>query len=231
MTTPLQPIKVWGGSFGPNPFKISIILAELNLPVENIPIEFSEVKKPAYEAINPNGRLPAIEDPNTGLTLWESGAIIEYLIETYDPTHKLSFPAGSHEAHQARQWLYFQVSGQGPYYGQAVWFARYHPERVPRAVERYVNEIRRVSTVLDGWLATRDWLVGDKMSYADLAFVPWQNGARAMLAQEGFDQSQYPHLTRWLERMNQRPTVQELTARQDAMLAEKTKSMEAAQKN
>ncbi|RAL00764.1 glutathione S-transferase family protein [Aspergillus ibericus CBS 121593] len=229
MSTSLQPIKVYGG-FGPNPMKISIILAELNLPIEPIPIEFNEVKQPAYEAINPNGRLPAIEDPNTGLTLWESGAIIEYLIETYDTTHKLSFPAGSHEAHQARQWLHYQMSGQGPYYGQAVWFARYHPERVPSAVERYVNEIKRVSKVLDTWLATREWLVGEKMSYVDLAFVPWQNGARKMLVEEGFDQSQYPHLTRWLERMNERPTVRELTAKQDAIMAEKSKSMAAAQK-
>jgi len=62
--------------------------------------------------------MPAIHDPNRDLTLWESGAIIEYLIEVYDKKQKLSFPAGSNEAYLAKQWLYFQVSGQGPYFGQ-----------------------------------------------------------------------------------------------------------------
>jgi glutathione S-transferase len=62
--------------------------------------------------------MPAIYDPNRDLTLWESGAIIEYLIEVYDQDQKLSFPAGSKEAYLAKQWLYFQVSGQGPYFGQ-----------------------------------------------------------------------------------------------------------------
>ncbi|KAE8167856.1 glutathione S-transferase Ure2-like protein [Aspergillus tamarii] len=220
----LKPIKVYGGSFGPNPFKISIILSELNLPIDPVLLDFSELKTPAYEAINPNGRLPAIYDPNTGLTLWESGAIIEYLIETYDKDHKISFPAGSTEAHLARQWSYFQASGQGPYYGQGVWFKRYHPERLQSAVDRYVNEARRVSKVLDKWLETRQWLVGDKLSYADFAFVAWQNGAKSMLADEGFDSDKFPHVAAWLERMNSRPTVKRLIDAQDRMVAEKLAS-------
>ncbi|PLB45059.1 glutathione S-transferase Ure2-like protein [Aspergillus steynii IBT 23096] len=221
MTTQLQPIKVYGGSFGPNPFKISIILAELNLPTEPIPIDFSEVKTPAYEAINPNGRLPAIHDPNTGLTLWESGTIIEYLIETYDKDHIISFAPGSTESHLARQWLHFQMSGQGPYYGQAIWFTRYHPERVQSAVDRYVNEARRVSKVLDGWLESREWLVGGKLSYADFAFVSWQNGAGRMLKDEGFDEDEFPNVKAWLGRMNERPTIKGLIEAQDRMMAQK----------
>ncbi|PYH94375.1 glutathione S-transferase Ure2-like protein [Aspergillus ellipticus CBS 707.79] len=223
MAQSLQPIKAYGGSLGPNPFKISIILNELDLPTETIPTDFSALKTPAYEAINPNGRLPAIHDPNTNLTLWESGAIIEYLIEKYDKDHRISFPAGSAEAQHARQWLYFQATGQGPYYGQAVWFTRYHPERVQSAVDRYVAEIRRVSGVLEGWLATREWLVGEKLSYADLAFVPWQNGARSMLKDEGFDEDEFPLVKAWLERMNSRPVVRRLIEMQDRMLAEKLK--------
>jgi glutathione S-transferase len=221
MSQPLKPITVYGGSFAPNPFKISIILSELNLPTKPVSIEFSELKTPAYESINPNGRLPAIHDPNTGITLWESGAIIEYLIETYDKDRRISFAPGTAEAHQARQWLYFQASGQGPYYGQAVWFKRYHPERVQSALDRYLNEIRRVSQVLNRWLETRDLLVGDRISYADLAFVSWQNAAESMLSDEGFDAGEFPHVAAWLERMNTRPTVKELIEKQERMMAEK----------
>ncbi|KAE8148741.1 glutathione S-transferase Ure2-like protein [Aspergillus avenaceus] len=224
MTSTLKPIRLYGGSFGPNPFKVSIILSELNLPVDPVPMDFGKLKTPAYEAINPNGRLPAIHDPNTGITLWESGAIIEYLIEIYDKENTISFAPGTPEAHQARQWHHFQASGQGPYYGQAVWFKRYHPERVQSAVDRYVGEIKRVSRVLDKWLETREWLVGNKLSYADLAFVSWQNGAKSLLSDEGYDENEFEHLTAWLERMNSRETVKELIDRQDRMIQEKMKS-------
>lgn len=230
MTQQLKPIKIYGGSFGPNPFKVSIILGELGLPVEEIPTDFTEIKTPAYEAINPNGRLPAIHDPNTGLTLWESGAIIEYLIETYDKDQRISFVPGSHESYHARQMLHFQMSGQGPYYGQAVWFKRYHPERVQSALDRYIGEIKRVCGVLDGILAKRQWLVGDKLSYADLAFVSWQNGAKNMLSDEGYNEDDFPNVAAWMKRMNSRPVVHDLIVKQDNMMAEKLKAATAALK-
>ena len=119
MSSPLKPLKVWGQG-GPNPPKVAITLLELNVPHEIIPTPLSEIKKPEYLAINPNGRLPAIYDPNTDITLWESGAIIEYLIERYDSQHRLSFVPGTPESYHAKQWLFFQTTGQGPYYGQAV---------------------------------------------------------------------------------------------------------------
>jgi len=97
-----------------------MILEELGLPYEHQPIAFADIKKPEYLAVNPNGRLPAIHDSNTNLTLWESGAIVEYLVETYDKHNKISYPKGSNESYLTKQWLYFQVSGQGPYFGQAV---------------------------------------------------------------------------------------------------------------
>jgi glutathione S-transferase len=119
MTSELKPIVLWGGVMGPNPSKIGIILTELNIPFVSKYVPFDQVKGPEYVAVNPNGRLPAIQDPNKGITLWESGAIVEYLIAEYDHDHKLSFPARTVEDYHAKQWLYFQVSGQGPYYGQA----------------------------------------------------------------------------------------------------------------
>ena len=121
MSSDLKPIKFYDSQGkGPNPSRVQAILEELDLPYESIPIAYSDVKDPSYTAVNPNGRLPAIIDPNNSdLTLFESGAIVLYLLETYDTSHKLSFPAGTKEAHLARQWLFFQASGQGPYYGQA----------------------------------------------------------------------------------------------------------------
>ncbi|RDW85967.1 hypothetical protein BP5796_04292 [Coleophoma crateriformis] len=108
-----------------------MLLNELDLPWTPKYIPFTELKTPVYEAINPNGRLLSIEDPNTGTTIWESGAILEYLVAEYNKEHKLSFPAGTTEYYQAKQWLIFQVSGQGPYYGQVFYFQYLFSEKIP----------------------------------------------------------------------------------------------------
>ncbi|KAK0644249.1 glutathione S-transferase [Cercophora newfieldiana] len=209
----LKPIKLWGKG-GPNPPKVQILLEELGLPYEAIDVPWEDIKKPAYLAINPNGRLPSIQDPNTDITLWESGAIILYLIERYDKDHKFSFPAGTPEAYHAQQWLFFQTTGQGPYYGQAVWFTKFQP--LPVAQERYVKEIKRVMGVLEGWLAKQQeifggegdgpWLVGNKFSYADLSFITWQKTAERVLGEE-YKAEDFPLLTEWLAKMVARPGI------------------------
>ncbi|KAL9110353.1 MAG: hypothetical protein Q9227_005084 [Pyrenula ochraceoflavens] len=216
MSSQLKPIKVWGAG-GPNPPKVAIIFEELNLPYEVIAIPFSDIKKPDYLAINPNGRLPSIQDPNNDdLILWESGAIVEYLIERYDKDHKLSFAPGTPEAYLAKQWAYFQASGQGPYYGQAAWFKKFHHEQVPSAKERYNKEVDRVSLVLEGWLAQQKekyggsggdgpWLVGNRMSYADLSFVMWQRVIAMILDKDDYDPGKYPNMKEWLGKMETRP--------------------------
>lgn len=114
----MEAIKVLG-IHGPTAGKVILLCEKLALPYETEAIPLTDVKNPNYVAINPDGRLQSIQDPNTGLTLWESGAIIEYLTERYDKTHKLSFVPGTFEAYHARQWLFYQTTGQGPYYGQA----------------------------------------------------------------------------------------------------------------
>ncbi|PSN69341.1 glutathione transferase 2 [Corynespora cassiicola Philippines] len=210
----LKPIKIWGKG-GPNPPKIPMILEEIgNIPYEIVQIPLTDIKGPEYTAINPNGRLPAIYDPNTDLTLWESGAIIEYLVEKYDTQRKISFEPGSQEAYHAKQWLFYQVSGQGPYYGQAVWFNVYHPEKLPSAKERYINEIKRVNGVLEGHLEKQKgkggdgpWLVGGKFSYADLAFLPWQDMAVLFLGSEGISFDDFPNVKDWVARMKARPAL------------------------
>ncbi len=218
MSAQIKPIKVWGQG-GPNPPKVIFILEELDLPHEIIFVALSDVKKPEYVAINPNGRLPAIHDPNTNITLWESGAIMEYLIEHYDTQHRLSFARGTPEYYHAKQWLFFQTTGQGPYYGQAAWFIKYHPEKLPSVIERYNKEVNRVSGVLDGHLARQKmehqgsndndgpWLVGHKLSYADLAFVPYQRRIGMLLEKDQFNVDDFPHVKEWLRKMTSRKTV------------------------
>jgi glutathione S-transferase len=199
MPSRIKPIKVWGKG-GPNPPKVAIVLEELGLPYEIVAVPLTDVKKPDYLAINPNGRLPAIYDPNTDLTLWESGAIIEYLIERYDTTHKLSFAPGTAESYHAKQWLFVQTPGQGPYYGQAAWFKSFHPEQVSSAFERYTKEINRVTGVLEGHLARQKvdadsdgpWLVGNEFSYADIAFVSWQIIITRVMGSDELQPGQFP---------------------------------------
>jgi hypothetical protein len=114
-TTNLQPLLLHG-SGGPNPAKVLILLSVLNLPHRAITVPLSEVKSQPYTDLNPNGRLPTLVDPNNNdLTLWETGAIVTYLVTRYDKEGKFSFEQGSEEAWHALQWLCFQVSGQGPY--------------------------------------------------------------------------------------------------------------------
>jgi glutathione S-transferase len=110
MSSSIKPITIHG-KHGPNPPKVRMVCEELGLPYELNDVQFADIKKPEFLKINPNGRMPAIYDPNTDLTLWESGAIIEYLVEKYDTENKLSFAQGSTDAYLAKQWLFFQVSG------------------------------------------------------------------------------------------------------------------------
>lgn len=116
----LQPIKLYSHPGGPNPWKVAIILEELGIPYTTQLMDFGDLKKDPFESVNPNGRVPAIEDPNTGFNLWESGAIIEYLLENYDKSSSLRYTFGK-ERWEQESWLHFQTSGQGPYYGQRAW--------------------------------------------------------------------------------------------------------------
>lgn len=225
MSSIREPIKLWGQG-STNPPKVAMILEELHLAYEVIAFPMSDVKKPEFTAINPNGRLPAIQDPNTGITLWESGAIVEYLIETYDPDHSISFAQGTAEYYHAKQWLFFQVSGQGPYYGQAAWFTKFHHEKLPSALERYTQEVRRVTGVLESWLAKQKevypetngpWLVGNKLSYADISFLQWQRVIPMIMTEEQYNIKDFPLLEAWIGKMMARKTVARALDRQPQM--------------
>ncbi|KAG4026937.1 hypothetical protein MFRU_035g00880 [Monilinia fructicola] len=207
-----EPITLYSHATGPNPWKVAIILEELKIPYTTKFMEMADLKKEPFEKLNPNGRVPAITDPNTNITLWESGAIIEYLIDTYDLSAALTYTS-SPERYQVKQWLHFQMSGQGPYYGQAAWFTKFHSEKVDSAVERYLEQIKRVLYVLDKHLQGRTWLVGDKCTFADLSFVTWDLAIPWIFGDRVGEleiEKKYPNYFAWNKRLMERPSVQKI---------------------
>ncbi|EUC48867.1 hypothetical protein COCMIDRAFT_33735 [Bipolaris oryzae ATCC 44560] len=195
----------------PNGIKISITLEELGLPykVHKIDISKNTQKEDWFLAINPNGRIPALTDTFTDgkpINLFESGSIMQYLVERYDTEHKISFPKGSREWFEMNNWLFFQNAGVGPMQGQANHFTRYAPEHIEYGVNRYQTETRRLYSVLDKHLASdnRPYLCGTKCTIADIAHYGW--GAAAGWA--GVDLDKFPAVQAWLDRMEAREGVE-----------------------
>lgn len=154
----------------PNGWKAAMMLEEVgaDYTVKYIDLAAGDQHKPAFLAMNPNGRIPVIVDHDVdGQTVFDSNAILFYLAEK---SGKL-LPASGPARHDVMQWLMFQASGIGPMQGQAVTFERYFPEDVPAARTRYHNETRRLYSVLDTRLADRTWRAGD-FSIADISNCP-----------------------------------------------------------
>ncbi|KAI0151720.1 thioredoxin-like protein [Xylariaceae sp. FL1272] len=229
----LKPIIVHGHCAGPNPLKVRMVLEELGVPFEYRELQFEDVKSSPYIDLNPNGRVPTIEDPNTGLTIFESGPIIEYLAEEYDKDHKISYATRT-EQYQIKQWIALQISGQGPYYGQYVWFSRIHPEEFPSAIERYRAEAERVRSVLDLHLSRRAgekqgervadravWLVGDKMTIADLSWFIWEQIMTFLMGvnEVPIPEGKYPHYDAWYKALESRPSAQRAIENRNRWLA------------
>lgn len=186
----------------PNGHKVSIALEELGLPytLKVLDLAKGEQKTPAFLAINPNGRIPAIVDHAAGgFAVFESGAILIYLAEK---TGRL-MPADVQGRSRVLQWLMFQMGGVGPMMGQANVFFRYFPEKIQPAIDRYQGESKRLLTVLDGHLKDHEYLAGD-YSIADIAHWAWVRTHRW----SGVDVSDLPHLQRWMDAIRQRPAVQ-----------------------
>ena len=198
-------IEVWSWPT-PNGHKVHIALEELGLPYRVVPVNIGagEQFRPEFLAITPNHRIPAIVDPDgpggQPLQLFESGAILIYLAEKAGRL----IPTDPVERLKALQWLMFQMGGVGPMFGQYNHFAAYAPERIPYAVERYGNEVRRLHGVLEKRLAESEWLAGSGYSIADIATFPWiRNPDR-----RGIDLSDYPSVLRWHDAIAARPAVQ-----------------------
>jgi GST-like protein len=189
----------WGT---PNGRKISIMLEEVELPYRVIPIDISkdEQFKPAFLAINPNNKIPAIVDDDNGQTLFESGAILLYLAEK---SGKL-LPDNVSDKWQVMQWLMWQVAGQGPMLGQAHHFLHFNPGKSEYAEERYLQEAERLYSVLDKQLAQRRFVAIDELSIADIAIWPWVSRYQF----QTIDLHNFPNVLEWYLRLAKRPAFQ-----------------------
>ncbi|KAF4454918.1 putative glutathione s-transferase protein [Fusarium austroafricanum] len=231
----METIKIYNGppGSGPNPWKVAIVLKELNLPWEFVWIPYADLVKEPYLNLNPNGRFPAMVDPNTNVTLFESGAIIQYLVAQYDTKHLISYPVENlQDKWSTDSWLMVQMSGQGPMFGQKMWFTHFHHKKnVETAITRYAEQSRRMLQVIDRHLHKRRqelklesdtpaWLVGDKCTYADLSFVPWHFLFPALFVGERFEpEKEFPEFFRWSQELNKRQSVAQV-------IDERTKCME-----
>jgi GST-like protein len=189
----------------PNGQKAPILLAELGWPYELHLVNLGEghQKRPEYLAINPNGKIPALVDldrPNGGLVVvFESGAILQYLADKAGRFLPKEQPARS----EVLSWVYWQVGGPGPFFGQLLAFARHEP-RNPGAFEKFFVESKRLAGVLDGRLRDRQWIAGD-YSIADMMSYPWFAAVGALQADV---LEEAVHVKRWMSAMAARPAVQ-----------------------
>lgn len=194
----------------PNGFKISILLELLNLKydVQSIDIGTNVQKEDWYLKLNPNGKIPTLVDNSTGTTISESGAIMQYLVDTYDKENKVSYKYGTKEYYSQLELLYFQMAGLGPMQGQANHFSIFAPEKVPYGINRYINETKRIYSVLEEFLVRNNhnglYLVGNHYSIADIAIYPWANILNIL----GVDLNDYPLTSKWVAQMSELPEVQ-----------------------
>jgi glutathione S-transferase len=185
----------------PNGHKISIALEEMHVPYKVIPVDLSqnEQKRPEYLTLNPNGRIPTIVDhDNDDFVVFESGAILIYLGEKTG----LFYPQDTKTRSRILQWIMFQMGGIGPMMGQANVFYRYFPEKIPAAITRYQNEVKRLFTVLDSHLAQHEYLAED-YSIADMANWAWVRTH----SWSGVEIDDLPHLSRWVNAIYARPAA------------------------
>jgi GST-like protein len=189
----------------PNGWKVTIMLEELGLPYNIIPVNIGkgEQFKPDFLKISPNNRMPAIVDhePLGGgapLAIFESGAILEYLAEKYGKF----MPKDTRGKYEVLQWLYWQMANLGPNSGQANHFRHYAPEKIAYGIDRYTNEVNRLYGVMNIQLADREFLAG-AYSIADMASWPWIVPYERM----GQDLNEFPNLKRWFDTMSARPAV------------------------
>ncbi|KAI8616414.1 glutathione S-transferase [Chytriomyces sp. MP71] len=198
----------------PNGQKASIALEELGLKYKVHAISFSknEQKEEWFLKINPNGRIPALVDHSRGdYAVFESGAILLYLAEFYDPTRVL-LSEDPKEKYEAISWLMWQMGGLGPMqvsdlFGQANHFYRYAPEKVPYGIKRYQDETKRLYSVMELSLSKgREYLAG-RYSVADIASFGWVSGNQWSLGTDFELENEFPLVNAWLHRLAQRPAV------------------------
>ena len=189
----------------PNGRKVSIMLEECGLPyrVHKIDIGKGEQFAPEYLKINPNGKIPAIVDPDgpdrKPISMMESGAILVYLA---GKAGKL-LPASARGKYETLQWLMFQMGGVGPMFGQAHHFMRAKKDEIPYGSERYGNEAKRLYGVMDRQLEKNRFLSAAEYTIADIATYPWV----ARHEWHRVDLGEFPNVKRWYDAIGARPAV------------------------
>lgn len=200
----------------PNSIKVPMLLEELGAPytLHAINVRKGDQSAPEFLAINPNGKIPVIVDRSgpggQPVTIAKSGAILVYLAEK----HGALIPSDPRERIRCLEWLFFQVSGLGPMFGQAGYFLRAAPEKPQFALDRYTGEARRHMRVLDQHLATHTWAAGTQYSIADIALFGWI--WRREFA--GIDFEGTPHVARWYAAAEARPATQRAIAAVNSLI-------------
>ena len=184
----------------PNGQKISIMLEECGLEYTVVPVDIGagDQFRPEFLKISPNNRMPAIVDRDTGISVFEGGAILIYLAET---SGKL-LPESTKDRFDVLQWLFWQAAGLGPMAGQLSHFVNYSQEPQPYSKERYAKEYDRLLAVMDVRLRDREFLAGE-YSIADIAAFPWVLPYRRL----GNDLARFDNLRRWFDTLKERPAV------------------------
>jgi len=190
----------------PNGHKITMFLEESGLEYHIVPVNIGtgDQFKPEFLEISPNNRMPAIIDtaPVDGgdpIAVFESGAILVYLAEK---TGKLLATDLRGRA-TALEWLFWQVGGLGPMAGQNHHFSNYAAEKIPYAIDRYVNETNRLYGVLDHRLEGREYIVGDDYTIADIAAYPWIRSWKS----QHLNLDDFPNIKRWFDAIRNRPST------------------------
>lgn len=198
-------------NLAPNPMKVALLLEELELPYEALPVDTrkGEQHSAAFKAVNPNAKVPAIEDD--GVVMFDSNAILLWLADKH--RRFVATDPASAERAQTLTWLMFIASGIGPYSGQAVHFRTAAPEPKAYALNRYDFEAHRHWKILDDRLAGQRWMVGDTYGIVDMAFWGWARMVPFVLGMDAAAAwAQYPHLKRLLDEINARPAAARVEA-------------------
>jgi GST-like protein len=199
-------------NLAPNPMKVALCLEEMGLPYELKPVDTrkGEQHQPDYLTINPNAKVPAIVDQDTGATVFDSNAILLYLAEK---TGRFLPPMGPVERGELLSWLMFVATGVGPFSGQAVHFKRDAPEPKEYAVNRYLFEARRHYSILDARLAGRRYMLGGTYTIVDMAVWGWVRMVPFILGEDAW--TTFPNLKRLLDEISARPAAQAAIALKD----------------
>ncbi len=211
MSSQQQPIELYYFPT-PNGHKITIALEEMGLPyhINVIDIRKGDQFKPEFLAFSPNNKMPAIVDPNgfdgQPVSVFESGAILQYLGRKTGQF----YPQDERKRIEVEEWLMWQMGGFGPMLGQNHHFGKFAPEKIPYAINRYLEETRRLYTVLDTRLQDRDYVAGD-YSIADMAIIGW---ALSWEMQQ-IDLNSFPNVKAYIDRLLARPAVQRALAQKN----------------